>query len=228
MFVLGLFVVVVVVDLLDDVGKMEQVIGVVEVQVVDWWDFGLFGVVVGEFLVGQYVWQVVGLVVGQLYWSWVVGFYLVGEGVVEVYQWIVEGGQFLVQYVDDLYWVVWVEDYVVEVVVVVYDVWFVVIGWLFVFELGFDWFLEWCVGGQGFFVVVGLVGDLVLYVVVWVVQVGQFVGGVVDVVQFDEFVDEVFVQVVGLLFVEIQFRWQFGVQDDVFDLFYDVEFGVDY
>lgn len=79
--VLGLPVVVAVVDLLDDAGKTEQAIGVVEVQVVDRWDPGPLGVVVGELSAGQHARQVAGLAAGQLHRSRVAGFHPVGEGI---------------------------------------------------------------------------------------------------------------------------------------------------
>ncbi|CRS20361.1 hypothetical protein PAERUG_P48_London_17_VIM_2_01_13_05483 [Pseudomonas aeruginosa] len=220
--------VVAVVDLLDDAGKTEQAIGVVEVQVVDRWDPGPLGVVVGELPAGQHARQVAGLAAGQLHRSRVAGFHPVGEGIAEVHQRIAEGGQFPVQHADDLHRVFRVEDHVVEAVVVVHDARLVVIGRLLVLEPGLDRFPERRVGGQGLLVAVGPAGDLALHVAVRSAQVGQSAGGVVDVVQFDELVDEALAQAAGLLFVEIQLWRQFGAQDDALDPFHDVELGADH
>src|SRR3990167_3052413 len=226
-FVLGLAVVVAVVDLLHDAGQAEQAVGVVEVDALDL-DAGAFGVVVGELLAGQHARRIARLTAHHLHRRGGGGLDPVGKGVAQIHQRVADGGQFPVQHADDLHRVLWVEDHVIEAVVVVHDGRLGVGGRHLVFQPGLDRLPQRCVRGQGLLVARAPATDLALYIAFRFAQVAETAGGVVDVVQLDHLVDEALAQLAGLVGIEVQLGRHIGAQDDAVDPLHYIEFGADH
>ncbi|MNZ62040.1 hypothetical protein D3C78_801530 [compost metagenome] len=186
------------------------------------------GVVIDELAAGQHARRVAWLAAHHLHRCRIIGFDPVGEGVAQVHQRIAQGGQFPVEHADDLHRVVRVEDDVVEAVVVMHDAGGRVVGRHLVVEPGFHRLPLWRIGGQGLLVAIAPAFDLARHVAFGLAEVTQAVGVVVDLVQFDEFVDEALAQGLGFRRVQPQLRRQVGAQDDAVDPFHHVELGTDH
>lgn len=78
------------------------------------------------------------------------------------------------------------------------------------------------------FVAVAPTADLACYITFGLAQVGQAAGSVVDLVQFDEFIDKALAQRLGLGRVQAQFGRQVRAQDDAVDALHHIELGADH
>jgi|GEM_PF-3908063 len=102
------------------------------------------------------------------------------------------------------------------------------IGWHLVVEPGAYRLPFWRIGRQGFFIALAPAANLPRHVAFGLAQVGQAAGVVVDLVQFDEFVDKALAQGLGAGGVQAQLSRQVGTQDDAVDALHHIELGADH
>ncbi len=105
---------------------------------------------------------------------------------------------------------------------------FWVVGRHLVLQPGLDRVPSRRIGGHGALVTLAPAFDLTFHIAFRFAQIAEPAGLVVDVVQFDELVDEALAQGAGLGLVEIQLRRQFRTQDDAVDALHHVELGADH